>query len=133
MVLAAGNFNMPILYTLEYRYNWPWQLFTNKLYWIQFVLFFLWCERSQASKMELCAKMFYRLEVFNCLFSYLARTKLHLRCLIGFSSMCASESCFLWNYEDTSHSQRQPNSRFLAVFKACVRYFLLNLCFSTKW
>ena len=23
MVLAAGNFNMPILYGLEYNYNWP--------------------------------------------------------------------------------------------------------------
>ena len=39
-----------------------WQLFTNKLSWIQFALFFPYCEHSQASKMKLCAKMFHSLK-----------------------------------------------------------------------
>ena len=67
--------------------------------------------------MELYAKMFYSLEAFNCSTRYLASMKLHLKCLIGFYSKCASESCSVLHYEDTSHSQRQPNSRFFAVFK----------------
>ena len=58
-----------------------------------------------------------QLEAFNCSTSYLASIKLHLRCLIGFYSKCASESCSVWHYEDTSHRQLQPHSRLLAVFK----------------
>ena len=58
-----------------------------------------------------------QLEAFNCSTSYLASIKLHLRCLIGFYFKCASESCSVWNYEDTSHCQLQSHSKLLAVFK----------------
>ena len=56
-----------------------------------------------------------QLEAFHCSTSYLASIKLHLRCLIGFYSKCASESCSVWHYEDTSHRQLQPHSRLLAA------------------
>ena len=64
-----------------------------------------------------------QLEAFNCLTSYLASIKLHLRCLIGFYSKCESDSCSVWHYEHTSHCQLQPHSRLLAVFKTnCLAY-----------
>ena len=59
-------------------------------------------------------------EALNCSTSYLASTKLNLRCLVGFYSKCASESYSVWHYEDTSHSvlsASKPHSRLLAVFK----------------
>ena len=63
-------------------------------------------------------------ETFNCLTSYLASIKLHLRCLIGFYSKCESDSCSDCHYEDTSHCQLQPHSRLLAVSKTnCLAYW----------
>ena len=58
-----------------------------------------------------------QLEAFNCSTSHLASIKPHLRCLVGFYSKCASESCSVWRCEVTSHCQLQPHSRLLAVFK----------------
>ena len=60
-----------------------------------------------------------QLEAINCSASYLASIKLHLICLVSFYSICASENCSVWHYEDISHChcQLQPHSRLLAVFK----------------
>ena len=65
-----------------------------------------------------------QLEAFNCSTSYLASIKLHLRCLIGFYSKCASESCSVWHYEDTSHCQLQPHSRILAAVYLKITFFV---------
>ena len=107
---------MPILYVLMYRYYCPWWLFTKKLCWIQFVLFFpMWKRQSSIEDGTLCENVS-QLEVFNCSNSYLASIKLHLRRLTGFYSKCVSESCSVWHYEDTSHCQIQPHSRLLSVY-----------------
>ena len=65
-----------------------------------------------------------QLEVFNCSASYLASIKFPLRCLIGFYSKCASESCSAWHYEDTSHCQLQPHSRILAAVYLKIIFFV---------
>ena len=65
-----------------------------------------------------------QLEAFNCSTSYLASIKLHLRCLIGFYSKCASESCSVWHYEDTSHCQLQPHPRLLAAVSLKIPFFV---------
>ena len=80
------------------------------------VAFFLVGMQSSIEDKILCENGS-QLEACNCSTSYLPNIKLHLRCLIGFYSECASESCSVWHYEDTSHCQLQPHSRLLAVFK----------------
>ena len=72
--------------------------------------------QSSIENGTLC-EMFHSLKLST---AQLASIKLHLRCLIGFYSKCASESCSVWHYEDTSHSvlsASKPHSRLLAVFK----------------
>ena len=105
--LAPGSFNMPILYVLEYRYYCPWRLFTIKLCWIQFVLFFFPSVNAvKHRRWNFVQKCFHRLKPSTIqLASYLASIKLHLRCLTGFCSKYASESCSVWHYEHTSHRQ----------------------------
>ena len=87
---------MPILYVLMYRYYCPWR-------------------QSSIEDGTLCENVS-QLEAFNCSNSYLASIRLHLRCLTGFNSKCASESWSVWHYKDTSHCQIQPHSRLLVVY-----------------
>ena len=68
------------------------------------VVFLLVGTQSSIEDRTLCENAS-QLEAFNCSTSYLASIKLHLRCLIGFYSKCASESCSVWHYEDSSHCQ----------------------------